>query len=140
MPIERVSIAIESELLERLDRWVSTRGHSNRSEALRDLIRARLTAERVENPDTPAIGSLTLLYDHSRRELADRLVETGHAHHDLVVSSMHVHLDRRMCLEVLALRGRGGALRELAERLGGLKGVEHYELTLGSVELQGNAE
>jgi CopG family nickel-responsive transcriptional regulator len=136
MPIERVSIAIESELLEQLDRWVASRGHANRSEALRDLIRARLSADRMEDPDSPAIGSLTLLYDHSRRDLADRLVDTGHAHHDLVVSSMHVHLDRRMCLEVLALRGRVGALRELAERMGGLKGVEHYELTLGSVELE----
>jgi CopG family nickel-responsive transcriptional regulator len=136
MPIERVSIAIESDLLEQLDRWVASRGHANRSEALRDLIRARLSADRVEDPDSPAIGSLTLLYDHSRRDLADRLVDTGHAHHDLVVSSMHVHLDRRMCLEVLALRGRVGALRELAERMGGLKGVEHYELTLGSVALE----
>jgi CopG family nickel-responsive transcriptional regulator len=136
MPIERISIAIETDLLEQLDRWVARRGHKNRSEAMRDLIRARLTAERVEAPKSRAIGSLTLLYDHSQRELADKLVETGHEHHDVVVSSMHVHLDHRMCLEVLALRGRAAELRALADHLGGLKGVEHYELTLGSPELE----
>jgi CopG family nickel-responsive transcriptional regulator len=136
MPIERISIAIETELLDQLDRWVASRGHRNRSEAMRDLIRARLTAERVEDPDSTAIGSLTLLYDHSQRELADKLVETGHEHHDVVVSSMHVHLDHRMCLEVLALRGRVAELRALADHLGGLKGVEHYELTLGAPELE----
>ena len=136
MPIERISIAIETEQLEQLDRWVASRGHKNRSEAMRDLIRARLTAERVAEPDSPAIGSLTLLYDHSQRELADKLVETGHEHHHVVVSSMHVHLDHRMCLEVLALRGRVAELRALADHLGGLKGVEHYELTLGAPELE----
>jgi len=135
MAIERISIAIETDLLEQLDRWVASRGHKNRSEAMRDLVRARLTAERVEDPDSWAIGSLTLLYDHSQRELADKLVETGHEHHHVVVSSMHVHLDHRMCLEVLALRGQVAELRALADHLGGLKGVEHYELTLGSPEL-----
>lgn len=136
MSIERVSLAIESELLERLDQWVSSRGHRNRSEAVRDLIRARLISEAVDSPDADAIGSLTLLYDHSRRELSDRLVDTGHAHHHLVVSSMHVHLDEKNCLEVLALRGTAKELQDLAEHLGGLKGVEHYQLALSTTRLR----
>jgi CopG family nickel-responsive transcriptional regulator len=130
--LERVSVTIEVPLLAEFDRLLEAHALGNRSEAVRDLIRRRLIEERASDDDTVGVGSLTLIYDHGRRELSDRLVEAGHAHHAHVLSTMHVHLDAHLCLEVLALQGPAGVLRRFAHGLLGLKGVLHGELVMSS--------
>ena len=104
--LERISIAIETELLEPFDELLERRRLGNRSEAVRDLIRRRLIEDRVEREEGEAVASLTLLYDHEQRELAERLVGAGHTHPARVLSTLHVHLDSRLCLEVQVLQGR----------------------------------
>jgi CopG family nickel-responsive transcriptional regulator len=135
MSLERVSLAIDKDLLERFDRLLEGLRLANRSEAIRDLIRRRLVEEDSERAEGEAVASLTLIYDHEQRELAERLVETGHDHHARVLSTLHVHLDERLCLEVQALRGRGRELRKFAEHLIGLKGVKHGQLVMSSAQL-----
>jgi CopG family nickel-responsive transcriptional regulator len=135
MEIERISLAIERPLLARFDRWLKRRGLSNRSEAVRDLVRARLVEDEDAQGDVEAVASLTLLYDHEQRELSDRLVAAGHHHQARVLSTMHVHLDERLCLEVLALRGEAAELRHFADHLLGLKGVKHGRLVISSARL-----
>jgi CopG family nickel-responsive transcriptional regulator len=135
MELERISLAIEKPLLARFDRWLRKRGLSNRSEAVRDLVRARLVEDEDTRGDAEAVASLTLIYDHAQRELADRLVDVGHHHQARVLSTMHVHLDERLCLEVLALRGRASELHHLADHLLGLKGVKHGRLVISSARL-----
>jgi CopG family nickel-responsive transcriptional regulator len=135
MDLERVSLAIEKSLLRRFDRLLERRGLGNRSEAMRDLIRRRLVEEEALAGRGEVVASLTLVYDHEQRELSDRLVATGHHHHARVLSAMHVHLDERMCLEVMALRGTPGELRHFADHLIGLKGVKHGQLVLSSARL-----
>jgi CopG family nickel-responsive transcriptional regulator len=132
MELERVSLAIEKGLLRRFDRLLARRRLGNRSEALRDLIRRRLVEEASEGGRGDAVASLTLVYDHAQRELSDRLVATGHHHKARVLSTLHVHLDERMCLELLALRGRPAELRQFADHLIGLKGVKHGQLVLSA--------
>jgi CopG family transcriptional regulator, nickel-responsive regulator len=133
--LERVSLAIEKSLIERFDALVERDGKANRSEAMRDLIRNRLIEEEVSAGRGEIVGTLTIVYDHRKRELTDRLTSTAHDHHDQILSSMHVHLDRDNCLEVLALRGRAKDLRHLAEHLLGMKGVKHGKLVLSSTQL-----
>jgi CopG family transcriptional regulator, nickel-responsive regulator len=135
MDLERVSLAIEKDLLRRFDRLLERRKLGNRSEAVRDLIRRRLVEEEWEEAGREAVASLTLLYDHEQRELAERLVGVGHDHHTRVLATLHVHLDDRLCLEVQALRGRPQELRHLAEYLIGLKGVKHGQLVMSSAQL-----
>lgn len=135
MNLERVSLAIEKGLLRRFDRLLERRGLGNRSEAMRDLIRRRLVEEEALAGRGEVVASLTLVYDHEQRELSDRLVATGHHHHARVLSAMHVHLDERMCLEVMALRGTPAELRHFADHLVGLKGVKHGQLVLSSARL-----
>ncbi len=135
MELERISHAVEKTLLARFDRWLRQRGLSNRSEAVRDLIRARLVEDEQAEGTPDAVGSLTLIYDHGQRELSDRLVDAGHHHHARVLSTLHVHLDERLCLEVLALRGKASELRHLADHLLGLKGVKHGRLVVSSARL-----
>jgi CopG family transcriptional regulator, nickel-responsive regulator len=128
MDLERVTITMERELVEKLDRMIERSGQANRSEAIRDLVRKRLIEESLASERKNAVATVTLVYDHERRELADRLLEAGHEHHGEVLATMHVHLDERHCLEVVALKGRAGAIRHIANHLIGMKGVIHGEL------------
>ena len=129
---ERISITIEPELLARLDAHIAASGHANRSEAIRDFIRARLV-ETASSEDR-VVGSLTTVYDHGQRALADRLVEAAHDHHDLVLATLHVHLDHDRCLELSALKGRRGDVEHYAHHVLGMKGVLHGDLTITGEE------
>lgn len=135
MALERITIAIEDELLEAFEDLLDRRELGNRSEAIRDLIRRRLVEDEIEDGAGEAVASLTLVYDHEQRELAERLVEAGHSHRARVLSTLHVHLDHRLCLEVQVLQGEPHELRHYADRLLGLRGVKHGELVLSSTEI-----
>jgi CopG family nickel-responsive transcriptional regulator len=135
MSLERITITIEDGLLARFEELLDRRDLGNRSEAIRDLIRRALVDDEVARGDADAVASLTLIYDHAQRELSERLVEAGHAHHARVLSTLHVHLDHRLCLEVQILQGPPAELRIYADRLLGLRGVKHGELVLSSTAL-----
>lgn len=126
----RFSVTAPDDLLRRFDEQIARRGDvANRSEAVRDLIRASIAKEQMRTPDEQVIGSLTMIYDHHTGDLTRRLDEVQHDYTDEIVSTMHVHLDHHNCLEILALKGRGERVYELADRLLGLRGVKHGELT-----------
>ena len=126
----RFSVAVPEEMLAGFDALIARRGDArNRSEAIRDLMRAALVRENLRTPDEQVIGSLTMIYDHHTGDLTRRLDEVQHDSTDEIVSTMHVHLDHHNCLEILALRGRGARVYELADKLLGLRGVHHGELT-----------
>lgn len=130
---ERVSLAIEAELLSRFDALIERSGHGNRSEAVRDLIRNRLIEEEWGSTNAgDAVATVTLVYDHTRRELADRLLEVGHDHHGAVIATLHIHLDHDNCLEIIALRGKPKQLRHIADHLIGMKGVKHGKVVVSS--------
>jgi CopG family transcriptional regulator, nickel-responsive regulator len=135
--LTRVSISLETALLEAFDKLNEGKGYATRSEAIRDLIRDRLIREEAAG-DQDAKGDhvaiVTLVYDHHARELAARLIDKQHHHHDLVVSSLHVHLGARHCLEVSILRGPIGQVRHLGDELLSTKGVLHGDMTFTSGE------
>jgi CopG family nickel-responsive transcriptional regulator len=130
---ERVSISLESELLAEFDALLARSGHVNRSEAIRDLIRGRLIEDRWHGEAEEAVATVTVIYDHGKRELSEQMVDAGHSHHKSVLASLHVHLDESNCLEVTALRGRMHDLRHFAEHIVGLKGVKHGKVVYTSV-------
>ena len=104
--LTRISISLESALLLAFDQFLEGKGYTTRSEAIRDLIRDRLIRDEAKQPKGEQVAVVTLVYDHHARELAARLIDKQHDHHQLVVSSLHVHLGQRHCLEVSILRGR----------------------------------
>src|ERR1700722_7384101 len=130
--LTRISNSLETARLEAFDRGNTSRRYETRSEAVRDLIRERLLREEPAGrggSKVEQVAVVTLVYDHHARELATRLIDKQHHHHTLVVSTMHVHLGERHCLEVSVLRGPGGQVRHLAEELLAVKGVLHGEIT-----------
>lgn len=126
----RFGISISRELLERFDRLIGEKGYSNRSEAIRDLIRDRLVEEDWAGEDEEVAGTITLVYDHHVRGLSELLMELQHRYHHLIVSTMHVHLAHDHCLEVLLIKGRAAEARAVAGRLLGIKGVKHGKLAV----------
>ena len=123
--VTRFGVSLDEKLLRQFDRLIVRKGYANRSEALRDLIRESLVRDQWELGTEEAVGTITLVYDHDTRDLADKLTDLQHAHYESIVSTLHVHLDPHHCLEVLVLRGTARTLKEIADRLIGTRGVKH---------------
>ncbi|MCU0228031.1 MAG: nickel-responsive transcriptional regulator NikR [Bryobacterales bacterium] len=130
--LSRIGVAIESDLLDRFDSHIQQLGYQNRSEAFRDLIRNALTTKAIEDPDSIAMGTLTLLYDHHTGGLSARLTELQHEAEGIILSTMHIHVTHHLCLEVIVLRGRAGALERLAGGIGSQRGVLHAKLVIAA--------
>ncbi len=126
--LTRFGISIDNRLLRRFDALIADKGHVNRSEAIRDLIRGALVEDQWARDDAETVGTITLVYDHHTRDLADKLTEQQHSHHDAIVSALHVHLDAHNCLEVVVVKGRAKEVKRLADELIGTKGVKHGKL------------
>ncbi len=131
----RFSIAIPAKLLDEFDEYTSRRGLLvNRSEAIRNLIRDALVDDGLQDPAANIVGSITVIYDHHTPDLTRKIDEVEHNYPDEVVSSMHVHLDHRSCLEVIAVKGRACKVNELANCLLGIKGILYGKLTVAATE------
>jgi CopG family nickel-responsive transcriptional regulator len=130
--MERFTISLDETLAQAFDRLIRERGYANRSEAVRDMIRRELTKEEAR-------GSEQEEAPHERR-LAERLTDLQHHAHDVVVSSMHVHLDHDNCLETLCLRGHSAEVRAFAEKLSAERGVRHGTLNLIPVETEASPQ
>jgi CopG family transcriptional regulator, nickel-responsive regulator len=128
--LSRIGVALDSELLKRFDRLIGQRGYTNRSEAFRDLIRDQLVTEQTAAPNAAVVGTITLIYDHHASGITEKLTELQHADHELVVSTSHAHLDHDSCLEVLIVHGKSAEVTRFADRLIGLKGVQHGRLVI----------
>jgi CopG family nickel-responsive transcriptional regulator len=126
----RFGISLDEKLLDSFDQLIEQKSYMNRSEAIRDLIRASLVEERLGSEDQEAVGTVTLVYNHHVRDLSDKLTEHQHSHHDQIISSLHVHLDAHNCLEVLIIRGVVKAIKQIANELIGVKGVKHGKLVM----------
>jgi CopG family nickel-responsive transcriptional regulator len=127
--LARFGVAMDESLLERFDGLVARRGSAtNRSEAVRDLVRDALVDAEWEVSDEEIVGTVTMVFDHHASDLSEKLDAVQHAHHDKIVSSMHVHLDAHNCLEVIVVRGPSADVRAIADTLLGTKGVKHGKL------------
>jgi CopG family nickel-responsive transcriptional regulator len=127
----RFGVSLEKSLLDRFDRLIRERRYTNRSEALRDLIREELVkkawAEGME-----VAGAVTFLFDHHQRDLQNRITDIQHDYQKLIISTQHVHLDHDNCLEIVAVRGKAGNIQELTNRLKSTRGVRHCSLSMSS--------
>jgi CopG family nickel-responsive transcriptional regulator len=113
--IVRFGISADERLVQRFDALIADKGYVNRSEAVRDLIRNALVEEQWSSGDAEAVGTVTLVYDHHSTDLADKLTEHQHSHHESIISTLHIHLDAHHCLEI----------KRIADELIGTKGVKH---------------
>ena len=129
--LARIGVSLESELLQQFDDIISQKGYSNRSEAIRDLIRDHLVEIQADQ-NRVIVGTLTIVYDHHRPNLTEKLIEAQHQLDGKVLSSLHVHLDHHHCLEVVVIKGRSREIRDFANGILSLRGVNHGQLVVTS--------
>ena len=128
--IERIGVSLDSDLLADFDKLLARQGYQSRSEAIRDLVRQQLSRERLGDPKAQAVAAVFLVYDHHATKLTERLIALQHSHLLQAISSMHVHLDKHDCLEIIVLRGQVGQINHVGEQILSMKGVK-----LGRVNL-----
>jgi CopG family transcriptional regulator, nickel-responsive regulator len=128
----RFSISIPAPLARQLDRMVSQKGYDNRSLAVADMIRAHLVEHQQQFGDKEIAGTITLLYDHHKQHVQAALTDIQHDHHEVIIATLHVHLDHHNCLEILAVRGEAAVIKRIADELIAAKGVKHGKLTVTS--------
>jgi CopG family nickel-responsive transcriptional regulator len=133
--MQRITVTLDDDLVEELDRFQREKGYQNRSETLRDLARAGLNQRRANEARGACMAALVYVYDHETRALAKRLAHAQHHHHDLSVATLHVHLDHDSCLEVAVLRGLSGEVRHFAEHVIAERGVRHGQLMIIPVDV-----
>ena len=135
MTVERVGVSFEPELLDKFDIMIKKKGYSNRSEAIRDLVRKSIVESDVQDERKDVIGTLTIIYDHNVGDVTNNLLHIQHHHHPEISSTTHIHVDERLCLEVLVVRGKAKDVRALADNIKAVKGVKHGELVITSRKL-----
>ena len=131
--VKRFSVSLEEDLLKELDNLVKTLKFPNRSQAIRFLIRNNVVAQKWQHNKEVA-GCVVLVYDHHKRDLLNKSINLQHGYQDLVLSVQHVHLDHHNCLEMIALRGKALKLKELADKLIALKGINHGQLIMSGID------
>ena len=128
--LTRFSISMEDDLLRDFDHLLQEKGYTNRSEAIRDLVRDTLIEESIQSPSGLVYGALVFMYDHHKRELEKSLSNLQHDYYENIISTSHVHVDHDHCMEVILLKGKASKLKTIAEKILSFKGVEHGKLTL----------
>ena len=127
--IVRFGISLENELLDNFDNLIKRRKYSNRSEAIRDLIRQELLKKDLEE-DREVAGAITFIYDHHQRNLLNKIIDVQHDYQDIIQSSQHIHLDHHNCLEIVAVKGNSKKVNKLSDTLKAIKGVMHGSLSM----------
>jgi CopG family nickel-responsive transcriptional regulator len=128
--ITRFGVSIDPNLLQKFDKIIKKRGYTNRSEAIRDMIRENIITQKIENSNADAIGTLTMIYDHHSGNITNKLLDVQHQHHREILTTTHIHVDHDNCLEVLVLKGKSGNIKKLADHIKSLKGITHGELVI----------
>ena len=127
----RFGVSLEKTLLDRFDVLIRAKQYTNRSEALRDLIRRELV-EREWQGGRDVAGAITLIYDHHKRDIMSRVTDTQHEFQRVIISTQHIHLDHHNCLEIVAARGNAEEVQRLTDALRSIKGVRHATLSMSS--------
>lgn len=127
----RFGVSLENSLLQQWDRLLSAKGYGNRSEALRDLIRAELVKDEWASKDE-VVGAITLVYDHHKRELVTILTDLQHDFGGVIFASQHIHIDHHNCLEIIAVKGKPDKIQELSDKMRGTKGVKFGTLSMAT--------
>ena len=129
--IVRFGVSLEKKLLEKFDKLINEKSYSNRSEAIRDLIRENLVKKEWDQGKEVA-GAITLVFDHHRRELLNKLTDIQHNFHHLIISSQHIHLDHDNCLEIIVVKGKAEETKQLSNTLRAAKGVKYGALSIAT--------
>ncbi len=128
--LKRFGVSMDEILLDKFDKLISEKGYKNRSEAIRDFIREELVSEEWKKGRGEKVGTVTIVYNHHKRGISDKLNDIQHKMAKNIVSTTHIHLDGDNCLEVIIVKGEVKKITHLVDMLIGLKGVKHGKFVM----------
>lgn len=131
--IKRFGVSVEDDLLEKFDEIIEKHGYTSRSEAIRDLIRDFIVREKWEIKGEKIAGTISIIYDHDVHGLVDKLTDIQHHYHDIIISTLHVHFDKRNCLEVIVVNGKVETVKKLYDEISSLKWVRHTNISITDI-------
>ena len=135
--MERFTISLDDELAHDFDHLIEEIGYENRSEAVRDLIRQALEKSRTQtDQSTHCVAVVSYVYDHHEKTMSDRLLNSHHEHHSIVMSTMHAHLDHDDCLEAVFLKGKTDEIKQFSNHLISMSGVRHGAMNVISADVE----
>ncbi len=126
----RFGVSLKKDLLESFDRYVNSKGFSNRSQAITFIIEESLL-ENIKDNDTKVVcGAIVLIYDHHKNDFMSSFVAIQHDYHNAILTSQHIHIDHHTCLETITVKGKPSLLKEISDKIFALKGIKHGKLVL----------
>ncbi|WP_102348651.1 nickel-responsive transcriptional regulator NikR [Bacillus sp. Marseille-P3661] len=128
--LTRFGVSMAEDLLQNFDEYINEKGYSNRSEAVRDLVREAIVQHDWTKDEQIVAGSILIFYDHHQKNLVNEIIEIQHNYHDQILGTSHYHIDHHNCLEIIIVKGRAGVLKKLSDGLTTLKGVKYSKLTV----------
>ncbi len=131
--IKRFGVSIEEDLLNKFDKIIGEKGYNSRSEAIRDLIRDYIIKEKWELKSEKVAGSISIVYEHDVYGLSEKLTDIQHHYCDVIISTLHVHLDEKNCLEVILVRGEVEKIKKLYNEISSLKWVRHTNISITDI-------
>jgi CopG family nickel-responsive transcriptional regulator len=130
--VVRFSVSVYPELLKKFDAFVKEKGFPNRSEAFRALLKRELVEEEWQAEEKETIGVLTIVYDHHKSDIVDKLVDTQHHFHPYIITTLHIHLDEDNCVEAIFIKGKVKEIREVEKAITSIKGIKFENLALAT--------
>lgn len=128
--VSRISISLPPDLLDEFDKTIKQMGY-DRSKAIQASIRNFLTENKWMHEEKGIVmGALTMIYDHEVKGLEESLTDAEHLYSNIISSSMHIHLDERNCLEIIAVKGKVESIRDLTQDLMSKRGVKQIRLAI----------
>ena len=124
--VVRTGISFEPKLLKIFDKFIRNKGYSNRSEAINDMIRDRLS----HHHESEIIGTIKLIYDQRAGHYGKNVSNLQHDYHCQIVSSMHTYLDHHTCLELIVVKGKIDRVNKLLRKIKETEGVKKTQLIL----------
>lgn len=135
MSIERVGVSFEPKLLNKFDILIKKKGYTNRSEAIRDLVRKEIIESDIKQEEGKVIGTLTIIYDHDVGNITDKLIHLQHHHHQEITFTTHIHIDNHTCLEIVVIQGMLSRVKKFSENVKALKGIKHGQLSITKLSI-----
>ncbi|KAA0006942.1 MAG: nickel-responsive transcriptional regulator NikR [Thermoplasmata archaeon] len=133
--LKRFSISMDDRLLKKFDDFVKKRNYNSRSHAIRDLIRNAIIETEIKEGNKDIFGTITLVYDHEAKGISGKITHLQHGYLSEIRAAIHVHVDKKNCLETLIVHGKANIIKEIAERLEGIKGVKHVKFVMTKPEV-----
>ncbi|MCX5782569.1 MAG: nickel-responsive transcriptional regulator NikR [Elusimicrobia bacterium] len=128
----RFGVSLPKELLDKYDEVIRQKNYPTRSKALEDMMRAEISQNEITSDASTVVGCISIIYDHHKRELLNKLTDIQHDHQDVILSSQHIHLDHHSCFELIIVKGENNKVQELSNLIRAVKGVKHGNLQITS--------